>query len=188
MGCNRSSSTDIFSKHRRQRIYINPRSNELILCLDRQASGYVIGFTDIELRITQFHCNPKGLPVGLRPYALDSDNCLHFDLAGSEFLSDVESYPHTMYVGQLIIDGCVIDSIEVVKNHSVFIKQTIGIADRCSENTGYVDKSCEECGNDVEDESIPGCYGVKRRKITLRDNLKKEYEADIGGLYDDVYE
>lgn len=140
-------------RHRRERIYLGPKTAEIILHIHRIPLAGLYADLPVELKIRRNRCAPVDkcghkLPMAeatLKPYASEKDS-YHFAIEG-EFFTDTEKFPKGFYIGDLVIDGCVVDSFEIVKAPGVWVGEAIATKGTCFETKVFKDQLCpvEDC-------------------------------------------
>ena len=189
-GCPPRGGDRLMHKHRKERIFIGPRSAEIIVNLRRPHGAGFYEDTNVSLRIHRHRCGEQ--PVAeLKPYAVDKTS-FFFPIDG-EFFTDTEKFPKGFYIGDVVIDDCVVDTIEIVKSPGIYAAQALTTRDMCFERKVYKDTFCptEDC---VEIEKKRRKKREKpskpcRPKIIVEGKVNKEnYLPDISGLMEDTNE
>lgn len=178
--------SDIVYAHRKQRIYIGPGSNEIVIDLGRL--GVNPGLSDQEMVLTIYKPAHSDMSVDIISYAMVDDGTVHFNLTDSAFLTDAEKYPKGFYKAKIRYNNCVVDEIEIVKAPSFFVDSADAKENRCHGTTGFVEPDCTtpddsasececECG-----ELVDGCPTCLKKKLTAKNNVKKEYLSTLDYL------
>lgn len=169
--------------HKRQRLYVGPNTNEIILNIRRVANRLYgdIELDLIELEVERFNCCAEDA-ITLTPYSADKEGNVHFDLKDNDFLTDADTYPKGMYIGRLFIDGCQFDEIEIVKAPSFRVANAStgkGVCD--SAGTGWVEPTCKTEDPVCEDPcpEHEGCVGCPHTIYVNNNTVKDSYLADI---------
>ena len=113
------------------------------------------------LKISRHRCPEKDkcgnvvveIPVAeLRPFASDG-SAYHFPIEG-EFFTNPEKFPKGFYLGDVVIEDCVVDTIEIVKSPGVWVGEAITTTDPCFDTKVFVDDYCpvEDCVEEEEEE------------------------------------
>lgn len=139
--------------HKRERIYLGPKTGEIVIDVHRNPHAGLYDNLDVVLKIRRHRCAPVddcGRPLSmpeteLKPYASDK-TAYHFPIEG-EFFTDIEKFPKGFYIGDLVIDGCVVDSFELVKAPGVWVGEAIATTGMCFETKIFKDQLCpvEDC-------------------------------------------
>ena len=144
--------------HHRERIYLGPESGEIVVHLHRNRQAGLRNNLDVVLKIRRHRCVTKDrcgnivddVPeTELRPFASDK-SAYHFPIEG-EFFTDPEKFPKGFYIGRVLVDGCEVDVVEIVKSPGVWVGEAIATTGRCFDTNVFKDDYCpvEDC---VEEE------------------------------------
>lgn len=174
--------------HKRERIYLGPQTAEIVLHIHRNPYAGLYENLGVELRIRRHRCAPvdkcgRRLPMAtatLKPYASDKA-AYHFAIEG-EFFTDVEKFPKGFYIGDLVIDDCVVDSFEIVKAPGVWVGEAISTKGKCFETGVFKDQLCpvEDC------EEVPppkDCAPCKPRIVIAGKVDNPMYIPDMSELF-----
>lgn len=177
---------------RRERIYLGPQSTEIVVHLHRNRQAGLRDKLDVVLKVSRHRCpevdecgNIKELPVAeLRPYASE-DSAYHFPIEG-EFFTNSEKFPKGFYLGDVVIEGCVVDTIEIVKSPGVWVGEAISTTGACFDTKVFVDDYCpvEEC---VEEKKKPKHHCEKPCEPKIMVAQRKMNEKYVPSL-DDLFE
>lgn len=135
---------------RRERIYLGPESAEIVIHLHRNHQAGLRDSLDVILKIHRFRCSIDDQPVAeLKPFASKED-VYHFPIEG-EFFTNPTKFPKGFYLGDISINDCIVDTIEIVKSPGVSVGEAITTVGKCFDTKVYVDDYCpvENC---VEEE------------------------------------
>lgn len=133
-------------RHHRERIYLGPESGEIVVHLHRNHQAGIRDGLNVLLKIRRNKCPVEDYPEAeLRPYASDKD-VYHFPIEG-EFFTNPTKYPKGFYIGSVVIDGCVVDTIEIVKSPGIWVGEAMATTGRCFDTKVFVDDYCpvEDC-------------------------------------------
>ena len=129
----------LMHRHRKERVFIGPKSAEIVVNLRRPHGAGFYEDADVTLRIRRHRCGEQ--PVAeLKPYAVDKTSFL-FPIEG-EFFTDVAKFPKGFYIGEIVIENCVTDTIEIVKSPGVYAAQALTTRDACFQRKVFVDSFC----------------------------------------------
>ena len=177
--CSCSSTNHHRGKHRRHREYVGPDTAEIVVDLYRPEYTGIKDNRAVEMRIRRHACTVDDVAI-LKPYANEKD-VYYFSLTG-EFISDAKRFPKGFYIADIYIDGCLTDSIEVVKAPGIYIGDTITTHDQCFEGSEWVEPDCTTAPPPQRDCDRKPCEPV----ITIKQNTVKEnYLTDLSGIFED---
>lgn len=161
-GCGCKSNEIVYS-HTKTRFYIGPKTNELVIRIDRVAAQSLVDGVVVTLEIKRHSCCPEDSTT-LTAYSVSSAGEAHFDLSQTDFITDAETFPKGFYIGTVLIGDCEIDKVEIVKAPSFNVSSGKAVADRCSTaGTGYVEPACK-----TEDEVCDECECECRKPCESR--------------------
>lgn len=141
------------SRHANPRVYIGPRTNEIIVPLSR-ANGVDLGDGVNTVSIT-FTKRSVSSPVESiwSSYAV-KNGFARFQVP-SDFKSNAEDYPKGFYDGVVKIDECYIGDVELVKAPSFYLGPADSVEDGCHSQDEWVEP---ECANELlVGQSTCGC-------------------------------
>ena len=156
----------IFHRHRRERIYVGPHSSEIVLNLRRPYGAGLYNELDVTLKVHRKRCGDQ--PVAeIKPYA--SDKTTYFFSVSGEFFTDSVKFPKGFYIGDVVIDDCVVDTIEIIKSPGIYAAQAKTTNGACFEVKSYKDTYCpiEDCIESSEEKEEEEIYGRKPCQTTF---------------------
>lgn len=182
-----SSKERVFS-HKRERIYLGPQTGEIVIHIHRNPHAGLYDNLAVVLKIRRNRCAPvdkcgRRLPMAeaeLRPYA--SDKATYFFPIEGEFFTDVEKFPKGFYIGDLMIDDCVVDSFEIVKAPGVWVGEAIATTGKCFETKVFKDQLCpvEDCEEVPPPKGRKPCEPLYVRKGVIENKM---YITDLDELF-----
>ena len=177
--------------HHRERIYLGPESGEIIVHLHRNRQAGLRENLDVVLKIRRNKCVVKDrcgnivedVPeTELRPFASDK-SAYHFPIEG-EFFTNSEKFPKGFYIGRVFIDGCEVDTVEIVKSPGVWVGEAIATTGKCFDTGVFKDDYCPV--EDCTEERVPK---KKHRKpcepeiVVARKINNPMYVSDLSDLF-----
>lgn len=163
-------------RHRRERIYLGPDTGEIILHLHRNYEAGLREGLNVVLKIRRHRCVTKDkcgniiddVPEAeLRPYAFEKD-AYHFPIEG-EFFTDATKFPKGFYIGSVMIDDCVVDTIEIVRSPGVWVGEALGTTGRCLDPKVFVDDYCpvKDCLEEEKEKKKKKCRKLCEPEIVI---------------------
>lgn len=173
---------------RRERIHLGPKSTEIIVHLHRNYQAGLRDKLDVVLKISRHRCPEKDkcgnvvveIPVAeLRPFASDG-SAYHFPIEG-EFFTNPEKFPKGFYLGDVVIEDCVVDTIEIVKSPGVWVGEAITTTDPCFDTKVFVDDYCpvEDCVEEKQEKEEAGKKLCEPTVIVAQRKTNKKYLPDL---------
>lgn len=180
--------------HHRERIYLGPESGEIIVHLHRNRQAGLRDGLDVVLKIHRKRCPEKDvcgnliveIPVAeLRPFAFDK-SAYHFPIEG-EFFTNAEKFPKGFYLGDVVIEGCVVDTIEIVKSPGVWVGEAIATTGRCFDPGVFVDDYCpvEDCVEEEKFSPRKGCKLCEPLLVVAGKIDNPKYVSDLDDLFEE---
>lgn len=163
--------------HRNERIYIGPKTNEVIVSVGRSYGVDVSGTQVIKLEFSRRGFADATVSVW-NTYKIVKEHA-HFELP-TIFLTDIISFPKGFYDGKVFVDDCHVSDIELVKAPGHYVIEVDAIQDACLDGD-WVEPDClivdpEQpcCGcscNGDPDEECECIYKVKNNCPTCYNEI-----------------
>ena len=175
-------------RHANPRIYISGATNELILGLDRAQCGTLAGSSlNVELAVKRRQRGKGWQEHTWTAFVVDSVGQAHFDIP-VDFLAEA---PKGFYDARMMIGGCEICQIEIVKAPSIYVKCAETVDIQCGETQWVEPIACDaepqECGcnckgkPEVECSCVhpPGgsCVGCRNTFVTQTADINADYSG-----------
>lgn len=184
-GCNNNCPDDAGEKwmyrRRRERIHLGPQTAEIVVHLHRNYQAGLKDGLNVVLKIHRYRCNLDEQPVAeLRPYASDK-SAYHFPISG-EFFTNSTKFPKGFYLGDVEIDGCVVDTIEIVRSPGVWVGEAITTTGTCFDTNVFKDDYCpvEDCvEEETEDDCVKGRKPCEPKVMVAQRSIRKNYMSDL---------
>lgn len=132
-------------RHANERIYLGPKTNEVIVSIGRSHDVGMAESVAVEITFTRKRIT-DAVSSTWTTYSFSEGNA-HFE-PPSEFLTNITDFPKGIYHGEVTVDGCHIADIELIKAPGHYITKAESVEDSCRE-TGWVEPDCT-----VEDAEI----------------------------------
>lgn len=179
-------------RHANERVYIGPKTNELILTLGRvHQSDIVADGMDVTLEVTRRNRVQELTSIWMA-YTVDENGCAHFEIPIDFLVEEKKGF----YDAELMLNDCEICRLEIVKAPSIHIKSAQTANSECAK-TAWVEPSCTPqekntncpcpCKGDVEQDcsciNKPGgsCVSCKREVFVAEADLSCDY-SDVSML------
>lgn len=189
-GCGCSDNAERIFPHKRERIYLGPKTGEIVLHIHRNPFAGLYDNLNVTLKIRRHRCPERDecgveLPraeVELKPYASDKA-AYHFPIEG-EFFTDPEKFPKGFYIGELLIDDCLVDVFEIVKAPGVWVGEAIATTGLCFETKVFKDDLCPV--EDCEKEKEPDCHKpCEPRMLVAKRKVNEKYVPNLDDLFEE---
>ena len=129
-------------RHANPRLYIGPKTNEVIICLTRGAFiEPTMEVLDVSLVVKRRVCGETPISTWLS-YAVDEQHRVHFEVP-ADFTSMPDVFPKGFYDAQLFIGDCHIENLEIIKAPGYYISGADTIEDKCHGGTNWIEPGCE---------------------------------------------
>ena len=174
-------------RHANPRIYIGPKTNELILGLDRvHAASFASSGVNISLLVKRRQ-RGNWLEHEWIAYAVDAKGQAHFDIP-IDFLTDAAK---GFYDARMMMSDCEICELEIVKAPSIYIKCAETLNAPCDKTEWVEPIACDKeekpcpcsCGGKKEIQcsciNPPGakCVGCRNIYVTQFANINADYSG-----------
>lgn len=178
----------IFHRHRKERIYVGPHTAELVVNLRRPYGAGLYNELEVTLKVHRHRCGDQAI-AEIKPYA--SDKTSYFFPVTGEFFTDATKFPRGFYIGDVVIDNCVVDTIEIVKSPGIYAAQALTTTGTCFETKTYKDVYCptEDC-IELPKRERPSRYNKKPCETTFitPGKAKVNYVSSIDDLMEEENE
>lgn len=196
-GCSRCPDDDGDKwsyRRRRERIHLGPQTTEIVVHLHRNRQAGLRDGLDVVLKVHRNRCPEKDkcgnialeIPIAeLRPYASDG-SAYHFSIEG-EFFTNAEKFPKGFYLGDVVIEGCVVDTIEIVKSPGVWVGEAIATTGACFDTKVFVDDYCpvEDCIEEEEKEEDEGRFPCEPKVFVAKRKVNDKYITPLDDLFEE---
>ena len=178
------------SDQNRDRMYDNPRftigsdTRELIIPLGRTfETGFSTTTLAIDLIVKRRSCTVEAAEFTWSAYAVKEGRA-HFEIP-DELVIDTDAFPRGMYDVTVMLGGCSIASLEMIKAPSYFVRglEVRDSKDACPTDSSWVEPPCVEpesettthiqCNCPVDPDS--GCFSCVTEYHTAEVTLKEGY-------------
>lgn len=189
-GCGCSDNAERVFSHRRERIYLGPKTGEIVLHIHRNPFAGLYDNLNVTLKIRRHRCPERdecGVEIPraeaeLKPYA--SDKAAYHFLIEGEFFTNPEKFPKGFYIGELLIDDCVVDVFEIVKAPGVWVGEAIATTGLCFETKVFKDDLCPV--EDCEKEKEPDCHKpCEPRMLVAKRKVNEKYVPNLDDLFEE---
>lgn len=148
----------MYNRHANNRLVIGPRTREIILNLDRvYGTTFATENVDVFLNVIKRSKRSRNITQWVA-YAVDANGNAHFEIPDDFLITS----PKGFYDATLMMGGCHVDELEIIKAPSVYVKCSKAVDTQCVQ-TKWQEPNCEpdeniECGCD--------CNGAMNRKCS----------------------